>query len=152
MSIKVLNSKVFLGDTKVYAPLYLAPPLFSNLQIAIFVLTLLGLLILFLILLRNKRKSPRKSVDIHSLKDKLPKAELDILNIILKNHPDPTAYPEILNYFEPKLTYESRIKKLRVSLENLNTSLRAIYGPHKDYIISQKNKDDRRVKEVYYND
>ncbi len=150
--VKVINSKTFLGDSKVYTPLFIAPPLFDNWQLGAFGLAVFGLFILFIILLRNKRKSSRKSIEIHSLKDKLPKAEWDILTIILKNHPEPTAYPEILNYFEPKLTYESRIKKLRVSLENLNTSLRTIYGPHKDFIISQKNKDDRRVKEVYYNE
>ena len=129
--------------------LYKEPSLLTPMQ-----LTLIGFgLFIFLGLLyfyfRNTKTSSEE-LNMAMLSEMLPKAEYDILVLIVKQHPAPTPYPDILNYFEPNLTYESRIKKLRVALDNLNDSMKKIYGSHKQYVVSQKNKDDRRVKEVKY--
>ncbi len=88
--------------------------------IIVFVIIFTGLA--FLILLR--RKSVAKSIlsNKEEILGELSEAEAIIFTKIIESHPKPIELTDLQQDFEPQLTYESRLKKLRKclsSIENL---------------------------------
>ena len=54
--------------------------------------------------------------------------------------------PNIINFYEPSLSYESRIKKLRLTLTRID-EVSSKYAKRKVLVFS-KNKNDKRIKQV----
>jgi len=69
-----------------------------------------------------------------------------ILDTLLKHHPDPVQFPALLSEYEPHLSYESRVKKLRLSMSNIDKVIRKY--TKKRALIFSKNKNDKRIKQV----
>jgi len=73
------------------------------------------------------------------------------LKQLLKEYPKAVDFPSILNFFEPNLSYESRVKKLRLSVTRIDEIL-MIYTKSKTPVLKfRQNNNDRRIKEVYLN-
>jgi len=86
----------------------------------------------------------RKNTSI--IKNELSDHEYFILEILMNHHPDPVQFPALLSEYEPHLSYESRVKKLRLSMSNIDEVIRKY--TKKRALIFSKNKNDKRIKQV----
>ena len=69
------------------------------------------------------------------------------------SHPKPIEITELQQDFEPQLTYESRLKKLRkclTSIENLAREKASIIKSKEVFIHSQ-SREDKRIKLIRLN-
>lgn len=141
-----LTSKQFLGE--VYSDEFLYKQSTNLISILVFTL-----IVLFLILVYHLRTKNDKSIhiilrNIEIFKSKLSDQEYVVFKNIIDSYPNAVTFPNLLSIYEPDLSYESRIKKLRLSLFNIKTLLRKV---SKNSTISvRKNKNDRRIKEIFF--
>ena len=64
----------------------------------------------------------------------------------MNHHPNPVQFPSLLSEYEHNLSYESRVKKLRLGMSNLDE---VIYKHTKrKALIFSRNKNDKRIKQV----
>lgn len=105
--------------------------------------------IFVLFVLFRKKQSPLQKLlnNINSLERKLSKNDFLILKTIIDSHPDAVSFPFLLSVYAPALSYESKVKKLRFTLDNIILQTQTL--TNKKIIHVRKNKDDKRIKEVY---
>lgn len=111
---------------------------------------LIGFLVILSILFITKKKnifkrisSKRKEIDLI-----LNEEETQIFNLILNNYPYFIPFPELMNVFESHLSYESRKKKLRTALYQMEDKINKILKIKKGVFIERRNKEDLRIKEI----
>jgi hypothetical protein len=112
---------------------------------------ILVFVIIFGVYLKTKTKSNYSIIlaNLNSIQKELSLEEFSILNQLIKDHPKAVSFPSILSFFEPNLSYESRVKKLRLSILRIDDVLKT-YTKSKNSILKfRQNQDDRRIKEVY---
>ena len=136
MLCDVLTSKQFLGE--VYSDEFLYKQ--SNNFILILVFTLI---VLFLILFYHLRTKNDESINIilrniEIFKSKLSDQEYVVFKNIIDNYPNAVTFPNLLSIYEPDLSYESRIKKLRLSLFNIKTLVRKVSKKSTISVASQR--------------
>jgi hypothetical protein len=112
----------------------------GSLLISIFVL-------LFII---TKKKSDYKKVfsKRHEIELILTHEECEIFKLIIEKHPQYIPFPELMDVFEPHLNYDSRKKKLRHSLYQIENKIKVVLKTKKSIFIERKNKEDQRIKEI----
>lgn len=109
----------------------------------------LFLVILFLILVKRKKtnfkkiNSKRKEIDLI-----LNEEEKQIFNLIFDTHPEFIQFPDLMDVFESHLSYESRKKKLRSSLYQIEDKIMEVLKSKSKIFIERKNKEDLRIKEI----
>lgn len=87
-----------------------------------FIILAFALLIGVIYFLSKKNARDHKSIlnkNIDKIKIRLSQEEFKILQHILDQSPKGAQFPQILSFYEPTLSYESRIKKLRLALDQL---------------------------------
>lgn len=109
-----------------------------------------GLILLFLgfLIMKNKTHfkkivSKRKEIDLI-----LNEEEKQIFNLIFVKHPDFIPFPELMDVFESHLSYESRKKKLRSSLYQIEDKIMGVLKSKNKVFVERKNKEDLRIKEI----
>jgi len=114
---------------------------------------LLVLLIPFIIFIRktsgSKALKNKTEKLIEKIKVDLSSKELELLNDLLTNSPDPVTFKKILSYFDEIINYESKKVKVRTTIKSLNTKLEKHLKSSSPLII-EKNKDDRRMYQVKF--
>jgi len=114
---------------------------------------LLVLLIPFIIFIRktsgSKALKNKTEKLIEKIKVDLSSKELELLNDLLTNSPDPVTFKKILSYFDEIINYESKKVKVRTTIKSLNTKLEKHLKSSSPLII-EKNKDDRRMHQVKF--
>ena len=91
----------------------------------------------------KKINSKRNEIDLI-----LNEEENQIFNLIYNKYPDFISFPELMDVFEPHVSYESRKKKLRASLYQIEDKIKVVLKTKKSIFIEQKNKEDLRIKEI----
>ena len=86
--------------------------------------------------------------NIDKIKIRLSQEEFKILQYILSQSPKGAQFPQILSFYEPTLSYESRIKKLRLALDHIEEQINRFNTTSESLLVFEKNKDDKRIKEV----
>ena len=71
-----------------------------------------------------------------------------ILEKILEVYPEFIDYPELQNAFERDLSYESRIKKLRTTVKEIDQVIQTVLGLKQSVFEIEKGKIDKRVKVI----
>jgi hypothetical protein len=71
-----------------------------------------------------------------------------ILEKILEVYPEFIDYPELQNAFERDLSYESRIKKLRTTVKEIDQVIQRVLGLKQSVFEIEKGKIDKRVKVI----
>lgn len=100
------------------------------------------------VLLRKKQTPLQKLLNnINSLERILSKNDFLILKTIIDSHPNPVSFPFLLSVYAPNLSYESKVKKLRFTLDNIIIQTQTF--TNKKIIHVRKNKEDKRIKEIY---
>lgn len=149
----IVSESILLGSEYETFPIYNSQ--FSDLEfmmiIAAFLLTAIFVLIIY------RRRSSKLIDKVKSYWDEIEESlnseQLKILKTLVENHPKGVLLPFILDRFSPNLTHESKIKKFRKSQRIIDDKLKRITKYNKgDIILSRRNKEDKRVKELYLNE
>ena len=149
---------IIVSETMLLGSEYEALPIYNTQQYPLrvtFIIAFLGFGLLVFMIYRKRSSKLIDKVQSHwsEIEEQLSSEELKILEIIIEHHPDCVELPFILDRFSPNLTYESKIKKFRKSLRTIDDNLKSITNYRKgDIIISRRNKEDKRIKELYLND
>ena len=149
----VVSETMLLGSE--YEALQIYNPQQYPLWVAFITAAFLGFGLLVFMIYRKRSLKLIDKVKSHwnEIKEQLSSEELKILEIIIEHHPDCVELPFILDRFSPNLTYESKIKKFRKSLRIIDDKLKSIIKYKKgEIILSRRNKEDKRIKELYLND
>jgi hypothetical protein len=93
----------------------------------------------------KKISSKRKEIDLILNED-----EKQIFNLIYNKHPEFIPFPELMDVFESYLSYESRKKKLRSSLYQIEDKIMGVLKSKNKVFIERKNKEDLRIKEIKF--
>ena len=126
----------------------------KDIQYGLYILlTLFLMIVLFFVYLKTQPKSNYSIIIKRSnnIRKALSSEDFSVLELILKEHPAAVDFPTILTFFESNLSYESRVKKLRLSIHRIDKAL-SIYTKSKGTVLKfRQNKNDRRIKEVFLN-
>lgn len=93
----------------------------------------------------NFKKISSKRKEIEQI---LNEEENQIFNLIYNKYPDYIPFPELMDVFESHLSYESRKKKLRSSLYQIEDKIMGVLKSKNKVFIERKNKEDLRIKEI----
>jgi len=101
--------------------------------------------------LKTKTKSNYSLILTNSnkIQKELSTEDFSILEQLLKEYPRAVDFPSILYFFEPNLSYESRVKKLRLSITRIDKILMTYTKSKSPVLNFRQNKNDRRIKEIY---
>tara|TARA_Y100000385_G_scaffold41185_1_gene38365 strand:+ start:851 stop:2140 length:1290 start_codon:yes stop_codon:yes gene_type:complete len=121
--------------------------LYKNSFLYYFIVFILVTSIALMLIFRSKKNM----IDIINnnlsvIKNELSSQDFFILATLLKHHPDPVQFPYLLSEYEPHLSYESRVKKLRLSMSNIDEVI--LKYTKKRALMFTKNKNDKRIKQV----
>lgn len=114
---------------------------------------IVGLMIIILTAL-FKKSSEFVLIDVilkneKRIQQKLSSEDFFILRIILNAYPASVEYPELQNSYQKELSYESRIKKLRTSINEIDTIVKETIKLRRGSIfLIEKGLDDKRVKVI----
>jgi hypothetical protein len=110
------------------------------------------LVIIFIVLILKKKnnyqKIGSKRKEIHLI---LNDEENQIFNLIFEGYPNYIPFPELMDVFESHLSYESRKKKLRSSLYQIEDKITSVLKTKNPVFDERKNKEDLRIKEIKIN-
>lgn len=105
------------------------------------------LLILVCFILRKTEDTKDKILkNIDAIREELNENENYILDELLKTKNKGLENPYILNFYEPTMSYESKSKKLRSSLKNMNKVISKNIGSKKEVIVKENSKHDKRIR------
>lgn len=109
-------------------------------------------LILFIIFLIFMRKTENIKDKILKKREKIRQQlnlyENRILDELLEDENYSLENPYILSFYEPNMSYESKTKKLRVSLKKMNRVISENIKSSKDAIVKENSNYDKRVRIV----
>ena len=148
----IVSETLLLGSDYETHKIYF--PHFSTLGLLISIVIILFIFILVYALFKKRNSLLIDKIKAHwkEIETVLSKEELKILNIIIEKHPDKVELSYILDRFSPQLTYESKIKKFRKSINIIEVKLNRITKHNKgEIILSKRNKNDKRIKELFLN-
>ena len=87
------------------------------------------------------------------IQQQLSSEDFFILKRIIEAFPDYVEYPELQNSYEKDLSYESRIKKLRASIKEIDEVVQKTIGRKRNSIFEiEKGREDKRVKVIRIKD
>ena len=123
----------------------------KNYLIITLIIILFGLL--FLIFIRRRSVAKVVLSKKEEILAELSEAEAIIFTKIVENHPKPIELTELQQDFEPQLTYESRLKKLRKCLNSIENLAREKAGVanSKAVFIHTQSREDKRIKLIRLN-
>lgn len=106
-------------------------------------------LLIFILIITNKKNAFKK---INSKRNEidliLNEEEKQIFNLIFNKYPEFIPFPELMDVFESHLSYESRKKKLRSSLYQIEDKIMGVLKSKNKIFVERKNKEDLRIKEI----
>lgn len=149
----IVSESMLLGSE--YEIEQIFSPRITSFEVTFIVIVLIfsSFLLFFIIKKRKLKLIDQIKSHWNEIEVALSNEELKILKLFIDKYPDTLELPYILDRFSPNLTYESKIKKFRKSILNIETKIKEITKYRKGAIIlSRKNKEDKRIKELYLND
>lgn len=83
------------------------------------------------------------------IQQRLSSEDFNILQLITQAYPGSVEYPELQNSYQKDLSYESRIKKLRASIKEIDEVVQNTIGRKRNSIFKiEKGREDKRVKVI----
>ena len=93
------------------------------------------------------------SKEERKIQQQLSSEDFFILKRIVEAFPEYVEYPELQNSYEKDLSYESRIKKLRASIKEIDEVVQKTIGRKRNSIFEiEKGREDKRVKVIRIKD
>jgi len=115
-------------------------------------LILLGLVIgvcIFYVILKPKKKTIlyiKKNLGV--IQNGLSEVDIIFLDLIIEQYPQPIKYIEFMNLLDASLAYETKVKKVRESINRIELKLTRALRSTKKTVLTSKNIDDNRIKQV----
>ena len=142
---KVINEADFLG--RYYVTYSMKPNNTNSIYFTFF-----GVFLLVVIVFRLTRKNVLLYDEISKQRKRissiLSKEDDGIFEKILEVYPEFIDYPDLQNAFERDLSYESRIKKLRKTVKEIDQVTQRVLGLKQSVFEIEKGKIDKRVKVI----
>jgi hypothetical protein len=137
-----------LGTKKVYGNLYNEP--ISNWRYFLLLLIIILRISSIIIYLNKRKKSVANMIisKIDILSIELKTEDFKVLKKIIDAHPEFINYSELLDLFPDHLGYESKKKKIRQSIINLEEYLSQKMKIKTSIFIDRKNIEDKREKQI----
>lgn len=109
-----------------------------------------GLFLLIFIYFITKKENTLKKINLkrNEIDLILNEEENQIFNLMYNKYPDFISFPELIDVFESHLSYESRKKKLRASLNQIEDKIMGVLKSKTKVFVERKNKEDLRIKEI----
>lgn len=105
--------------------------------------------ILFFIFQKNTKNVKDKILkNRDNIRQQLNLHENRILDELLENEDSILENPYILSFYEPNMSYESKTKKLRISLKKINKVVSNNIRVSKDVIVKENSSYDKRIRIV----
>ncbi len=105
--------------------------------------------ILFFIFQKNTKNVKDKILkNRDNIRQQLNLYENRILDELLENEDSILENPYILSFYEPNMSYESKTKKLRISLKKINKVVSNNIRVSKDVIVKENSSYDKRIRIV----
>jgi len=105
--------------------------------------------ILFFIFQKNTKNVKDKILkNRDNIRQQLNLYENRILDELLENEDSILENPYILSFYEPNMSYESKTKKLRISLKKINKVVSNNIRVSKDVILKENSSYDKRIRIV----
>lgn len=105
--------------------------------------------IIFIIFLKNSNNTKDKILkNRDSIRQQLNLCENRILDELLEAKNYSLENPYILSFYELNMSYESKTKKLRISLKKINRVILENIKSSKDVIVKGKSNNDKRIRIV----
>lgn len=122
-------------------------------KISVWGYSIFALLLLFFLPLFRTKSVVVLSEAIRShergIQQRLSSEDFFILKRIVDAYPEFVEYPELQNSYEKDLSYESRIKKLRASIKEIDEVVQEVIGRKRNSIFEiEKGREDKRVKVI----
>lgn len=117
----------------------------SNVYIGLIIISIFIGVFLILKKKSNFKKVYSKRNEIEII---LTEEESEIFKLILEKHPHFISFPDLMDVFEPHLNYDSKKKKLRQSLYQIEDKIKGVLKTTKSIFEERKNKEDQRIKEI----
>ena len=105
---------------------------------------LISLVLVYLFLKKPESNKEKILKKIDAIRQQLNENENQILDELLKNKE--LENPYILSFYEPHMSYESKSKKLRSSLKNINVVVSKNIGSKKEVIVKETSTYDKRIR------
>lgn len=106
------------------------------------------LIIMFFFIMNKKPNFQKISLKRKEINLILNDEETKIFNLIFDKYPEFIEFPELMDVFELHLSYESRKKKLRSSLYQIEDKIKGVLKSKSKVFVERKNKEDLRIKEI----
>ena len=107
---------------------------------------LISLVLVYVIWKKPESTKDKILKNIDAIREGLNESENYILDELLKTKNEGLENPYILNFYEPNMSYESKSKKLRSSLKNMNEVISKNIGSKKEVIVKENSKHDKRIR------
>ena len=105
--------------------------------------------IIFLVFLKNSDNIKDKILkNRDNIRQQLNLYENRILDELLEDENYSLENPYVLSFYEPNMSYESKTKKLRISLKKINRVILENIKSSKDVIVKGKSNNDKRIRIV----
>lgn len=111
---------------------------------------LLGFVAYQLHKIRSRSNVQIISSNIETIRKELKLEEFRALLKILENHPQYLNYPELMDVFPDHLGYESKKKKSRTIIQNIEEYLSQRFKLKKPLFTYRKNIEDKREKQIRF--
>jgi hypothetical protein len=103
--------------------------------------------IIFIIFLKNSSNIKDKILkNRDNIRQQLNIYENRILDELLEDENSSLENPYILSFYEPNMSYESKTKKLRISLKKMNRVISENIKSSKGVIVKENSNHDKRIR------
>lgn len=106
------------------------------------------LLIIFVFFRKTKTNIQKIKLKRKKIKVQLTNEEEQLLCLIEEQYPNYIKFPDLMDVFDPHLSYENKKKKLRTALYQIEEKIGKTLKLKSKIFIERKNKEDLRIKEI----
>jgi hypothetical protein len=140
-----INAVDFMGKPTRTEKLYSVNDNSNNYYLLIGLIVVIMIVMLLIKKKNNFQKISSRRKEINLI---LNEEENQILSLIVGSYPNFIPFPELMDVFESHLSYESRKKKLRHSLNQIEDKINGTLKSKNKIFEERKNKEDLRIKEI----
>lgn len=139
----------FFG-TKVRRSPFYSKPINSNYLLLLFGIVIVGWIIFKLKLRQKHKRTVTFLVDkkFKKLESTLNTIELNMIRNLLDIYPNSITFPDLMSLYDSNLSYESKKKKLRTSINNINRQLNLEFNKESIQLIEERDEMDLRIKRL----
>ena len=106
------------------------------------------LLIIFIFVFLKQTNIQKIKLKRMKIKELLSTEEEELLCLIEAHYPNYIKFPDLMDVFDPHLSYENKKKKLRTALYQIEEKIGKTLKLKSKIFIERKNKEDLRIKEI----